>query len=232
MLEIVDLTVGRRTGPVLLGPVTLSGRPGEVVGLAGPSGCGKTLLLSCLSGQAPRRSGEVRWQGRTLSDRARQDARRVALLSDAMPLAAERLTVRRCLELAAGLLGLPRSRVAEVVMLLGLGAVLATPVAKLPSGLGELLRLALLELPAPPVVLLDHPLARLDGAGRHAVQSWLDQVRARQACALWAGPGAGLLERVADRVAVLERNAGVARIVVRGQDGGQAVEPLGELLRP
>jgi ABC-type multidrug transport system ATPase subunit len=217
MLEIVELLVGRRTGPVLLGPVTLGVRPGEVVELAGPSGCGKTLLLQCLCGRAPQRSGEVRWQGRALPLAKRRDPRVVAYLGDEGRLAPAGLGVRRCLELAASLVGQPRQRVDELCSLFGLADVGATPVDGLPSGLEERLRLALLELPRPSLVLLDHPLAHLDEQGEEGLQLWLDRVRERQACVIRVRAGAERAARSADRVALLAPGGGIERIVLRGE---------------
>ncbi len=41
--------------------------PGEIVGLIGPNGAGKTTLINCVTGTLPTSSGEVQFQGRTIT---------------------------------------------------------------------------------------------------------------------------------------------------------------------
>ncbi len=67
VLEIRDLTyrIGERS---ILREVSLEAREGETVVLLGRSGCGKTTLLKCVNGLLPPASGEIRFQGRTLSE--------------------------------------------------------------------------------------------------------------------------------------------------------------------
>ena len=65
LLAVSDLTVWY--GHVLaLDGVSLSVRPGEVVGVIGPNGAGKTTLLRAISGLAPVRSGSAELGGRQL----------------------------------------------------------------------------------------------------------------------------------------------------------------------
>lgn len=40
---------------------------GEIVGLIGPNGAGKTTLINCITGTLPTSSGEVQFQGRTIT---------------------------------------------------------------------------------------------------------------------------------------------------------------------
>jgi ABC-type multidrug transport system ATPase subunit len=47
--------------------VSLSVRPGEVLGLIGPNGSGKTTLFQCIAGLQPRDHGHIRFDGVELS---------------------------------------------------------------------------------------------------------------------------------------------------------------------
>jgi sulfate-transporting ATPase len=57
-LEVKDLTV-RFGGTVAVDAVSLTVRPGEIVGLIGPNGAGKTTLIDSISGFVKPRAGEV-----------------------------------------------------------------------------------------------------------------------------------------------------------------------------
>jgi iron complex transport system ATP-binding protein len=65
MLEIENLQVAynRRT---VLEDITISVRPGEIVGLIGPNGAGKTTLIRAISGVLPVKQGAVRIFGHEL----------------------------------------------------------------------------------------------------------------------------------------------------------------------
>ena len=51
---------------VAVDDVTVRVEPGEVVGLIGPNGAGKSSFIDALTGYAPRRTGTVRFEGRSL----------------------------------------------------------------------------------------------------------------------------------------------------------------------
>jgi ATP-binding cassette subfamily B protein RaxB len=69
-LVIEARNVGYAYGPegFVFRGVTLNVQPGESVAIVGPSGCGKTTLLKVLLGLLPPTEGEVRVNGRLLSD--------------------------------------------------------------------------------------------------------------------------------------------------------------------
>jgi NitT/TauT family transport system ATP-binding protein len=60
LLEIQDLAFSFSQERVL-GNITFSIQPSEIVSIVGPSGCGKTLLLRILSGLAPSQTGRIAW---------------------------------------------------------------------------------------------------------------------------------------------------------------------------
>jgi len=65
VLEIVDLTVRRPDGTVLIADLNLTLRPGQALLIQGASGIGKTTLLRALSGLWPYAQGAVKRPGGT-----------------------------------------------------------------------------------------------------------------------------------------------------------------------
>ncbi|MBV9745518.1 MAG: ATP-binding cassette domain-containing protein, partial [Acidobacteriia bacterium] len=67
VLEIRNLAyrIGERW---ILRGVTLEAHAGETIVLLGRSGCGKTTLLKCVNGLLQPASGEIRFQGKPLSE--------------------------------------------------------------------------------------------------------------------------------------------------------------------
>ncbi|KAA8997002.1 sugar ABC transporter ATP-binding protein [Affinibrenneria salicis] len=66
LLNITDLAKSF-SGVWALNKVQLSVRPGEIHALLGENGAGKSTLLKALSGAQPQTSGEIRFDGRSLS---------------------------------------------------------------------------------------------------------------------------------------------------------------------
>ena len=68
LLEIQGLH--KRFGEIaVLDDITLTVEKGEVVVVLGPSGCGKSTLLRCLNGLEDIQSGDIRFAGKSLTDK-------------------------------------------------------------------------------------------------------------------------------------------------------------------
>ena len=73
-LSVEGLTCGFRKEPPVFQDLSFSARPGEVVAITGPNGVGKTTLSRCLCGLLRERAGVVRWNGKLLNQKQRQQA--------------------------------------------------------------------------------------------------------------------------------------------------------------
>jgi ABC-type branched-subunit amino acid transport system permease subunit/ABC-type branched-subunit amino acid transport system ATPase component len=122
-LEAEDIVV-TFGGNVAVSHVSVNVRPGEILGLVGPNGAGKTTLFDVLAGQLRPQHGNVRLDGRDITD-LRPDARaRLGVgrcfqqgrlfgdmtVRDVLKVSLER---RDRSEVVPSLLGLPSSRSAE-----------------------------------------------------------------------------------------------------------------------
>lgn len=181
---------------------------GRVALLTGPSGCGKTLLLRALANlplPAPARGG-LRVAGLEARATAPRDlARRVALVfqdaSERLPAA----DVAGALSLRLSALGVPpevgEPRVAAALARLGLEA--ERPTWELSEGEAKRVALEAALLAEPQVLLLDEPLAGLDGRARRDVLARVASLRGR-ATVLVAEHRAREVEPYADRVLACE----------------------------
>ena len=67
---LLELNQVRRTfdGLMAVNQVSFAIQPGEILGLIGPNGAGKTTLINMISGLMPVTSGEIFFQGQTVTD--------------------------------------------------------------------------------------------------------------------------------------------------------------------
>jgi ABC-2 type transport system ATP-binding protein len=157
-IELRDVEVERGGVPILEN-LSLSVCRGEVFGLIGPSGSGKTTLIRGLLGLSPISGGSARvldWAPGAAPLRSRigympQDA---AIYPD--------LSARENLEFFAAIYRVDRSRVADLLALLGIEGIADRPVATYSGGQRQRVALAAALIPRPDILLLDEPTVGLD----------------------------------------------------------------------
>jgi len=149
----------------------------------GRNGAGKSLVLRALAGlPVPRRSGEVRWQGR---DQQAWPVGAAAALRALMPQQAQdrfALTVERTLALsevvpvdAAGAARVRRTsdRMSELVSALDIAALTSRRVDQLSGGERQRVALAQCAVQGAALMLLDEPVSFQDPAHQQVVGRWL-----------------------------------------------------------
>ena len=117
MITVSGLTK-RYGGFTAVDAVTFSCRPGRVTGFLGPNGAGKTTTMRVMCGLTPASAGEVTIGGHHFAD-IPNPGRHVGVLLDASAQHAGR-TGREVLTIGARTMGLPDSRVDEMLALVGL----------------------------------------------------------------------------------------------------------------
>src|SRR3954470_3537183 len=117
MIKVSGLTkqYGNRT---VVDDVSFALEPGTVTGFLGPNGAGKTTTMRMMTGLVPATSGTATVDGRPYSDLPNPGAV-VGTLIDASAVHPGR-TGRTHLRLLAGTIGVPATRVDEVLELVGL----------------------------------------------------------------------------------------------------------------
>ena len=162
MIEVHDLT--KRYGKKLaVDHLTFSVAPGQVTGFLGPNGAGKSTTMRLILGLDRPSEGTATINGRNYQDLA-DPLRTVGALLEARSVHPGRSADNHLLFLAQSQ-GLPRSRVDEVLALVGLTEVAKKRAKGFSLGMSQRLGLAAAMLGDPEVLLLDEPVNGLDPEG-------------------------------------------------------------------
>ncbi|MGW7579196.1 ABC transporter ATP-binding protein [Streptomyces sp. NPDC054765] len=162
MIEVEKIT--KRYGDMTaVGDVTFTVRPGMVTGFLGPNGAGKSTTMRMLLGLDAPTAGEARINGRRYADHA-APLREAGALLEARAVHTGR-SAHSHLRALALTHGIPRSRVGEVLDLVGLSGVARKRVGGFSLGMGQRLGLAAALLGDPAVLVLDEPVNGLDPEG-------------------------------------------------------------------
>jgi ABC-2 type transport system ATP-binding protein len=196
-LHGLDLTVGR----------------GELVGLLGPNGAGKTTTIKLLLGLVRPTAGSGRVLGAPLGDRRARTA--IGYLPEQFRYQPW-LHAREVLALHAELAGIARAdrrrAVDGALELVGLADRADDPVSAFSKGMQQRLGLGVALLGNPDMVLLDEPTSALDPVGRTDVRAIVRAARDRGATVILNSHLLTEVERVCDRVVILDHG----RIIASG----------------
>ncbi len=162
MIVARDLTKIYGDKPAVDG-ITFTVEPGRVTGFLGPNGAGKSTTMRMLIGLDRPTTGSVTVNGRRDADFP-APLREVGALLEARALHPGR-SARDHLRWLAASNGIPRTRVDEVLDLVGLTEVARQRVGKFSLGMGQRLGIAVALLGDPRVVVLDEPVNGLDPEG-------------------------------------------------------------------
>src|SRR3954462_14761773 len=136
--------------------LTFTVEPGVVTGFLGPNGAGKSTTMRMVLGLDRPTAGSVTVNGRAYAE-SPAPLREVGALLEARALHPGR-TARNHLRWLAASNGIPRTRIDEVLDLVGLTAVADQRVGRFSLGMGQRLGIAAALLGDPPVVVLDEPV--------------------------------------------------------------------------
>ena len=185
---------------------------GAVTALLGGNGAGKTTTIAMLMGLVVPTSGEARIFGVNMASQRHQVLHRMNFESPYVDVPM-RLTVRQNLEIYGRLYGVRdlKACVAAMAQELRLSEFLDRRYGKLSAGQKTRVSLAKALLNEPELLLLDEPTASLDPDTADWVRAKLeDYLRARGATVVLASHNMAEVERLADRVIMLERGRVIA----------------------
>jgi ABC-2 type transport system ATP-binding protein len=194
----------RYRGRAAVDGVSFTVARGEVVGLLGPNGAGKTSVIKMLLGLVRPDAGEVLLLGRPATEPSSRA--RVGYLPELFRYQPW-LTAAEVLALHVRLAGaaVPVREQRRTLALVGLDDRAGDRVQGFSKGMQQRLGLAVALVASPELVVLDEPTSALDPLGRADVRDLLLDLKARGVAVLLNSHLIGEVERVCDRVVVLDR---------------------------
>lgn len=228
--------------------ISLQVEPGRVTGLVGPNGSGKTTLLLMLASLLAPDAGQIRIGGIDPVEDPSGVRRIIGWMPDALG-AWGSLSARETLFVTGRLYDLPRDaardRAEELLRIVDLTALAASPARVLSRGQKQRLGLARALVHDPQVLLLDEPASGLDPEARVGLRVLLRQLAAQGRTVLVSSHILAELEEVVDdavflvagatvsaeRVAAAARSLRTWRVRVADADPAVSVEAIAAALQ-
>ena len=178
-IQIDGLSKVYGNGVVAVRDVHLDVADGEFLVLVGPSGCGKSTLLRMIAGLEEVTAGELRIDGREITDAQPRD-RDIAMVFQSYALYPH-MTVRRNIAYPLKLAGVSAeemdARVAEAARLLQLEAVLDRKPGQLSGGQRQRVAMGRAIVRKPAAFLMDEPLSNLDAKLRVQMRAEIARIQ-------------------------------------------------------
>ena len=198
---------------VALAGLTMTVPRGEVFGFLGPNGAGKTTAVKLLLGLSQPTTGHGRILGAPLGDVGTR--RRIGYLPELFRYQGW-MTAREVLALHCELARLPRAEwvpeIGAALELVGLSDRADSRTETFSKGMQQRLGLAVALLGRPELVVLDEPTSALDPVGRQDVRAIIAALRDRGATVFLNSHLLTEVERVCDRVAIVDHGRVVAEL--------------------
>jgi len=222
MLEIRNV---RKTygSLVAVDDVSFSVERGRLTGLLGPNGAGKTTTVSMIAGLTSPERGEVLVGGKALRGDTDPLKRKIGLVPQDLALYDD-LSARENLRYFGALYGLSGSALdgamTSTLTLVGLADRAGDRVKTYSGGMKRRLNLAAGLLHDPEILLLDEPTVGVDPHSRNAIFDNLEELKRRGKALLYTTHYMEEVERLADRIVIIDNGKVVANDTLSGLYAG------------
>ena len=207
MIDVHGVT--KRYGEkVAVDDLTFQVRAGVVTGFLGPNGAGKSTTMRLILGLDAPTEGEVSVDGRVYRELS-APLHEVGAMLEAHAIHTGRSAYNHLLALAQTH-GIDRSRVGEVIELVGLGEVARKRVGSFSLGMGQRLGVAAALLGDPATVILDEPANGLDPEGIHWIRTLLKRLAAEGRTVFLSSHLMSEMAQTADHLIVIGRGRLIA----------------------
>ena len=212
MLDVADVSKSYRGIPAVR-TLSLTARPGQVVGLLGPNGSGKSTTVKMLVGLLRPSRGLIRWRGSDIQQHLMEYQRIVGYVPEEPRLYAY-LRAPEYLELVGGLHDIEprrlRRRIDRYLELFGLASDTYAPMSAFSKGMRQKVLIAAALLHDPAVVVLDEPCSGLDVASTLILRRTIQALAARGRSVIYSSHVMDMVERICDDVLILHQGNVVA----------------------
>ena len=213
MIKVVDLT--KRFGDVTaVDGISFTVRPGVVTGFLGPNGAGKSTTMRAILGLDKPTSGTATVNGRAFRD-APAPLTVMGAMLEAKAVDKGRSARSHLLGLAATI-GVGRTRVDEVLNMVGLSDVAKKNAGGFSLGMSQRLGIATALLGDPEVVMLDEPVNGLDPDGIMWIRGLLKELAAQGRVVFASSHLMSEMELTADQLIVIGRGRILADTTMEG----------------
>jgi ABC-2 type transport system ATP-binding protein len=207
----IDSLTKKYGGTTVVKDISFTARSGRVTGFLGPNGAGKSTAMRMMVGLTTPTEGTATILGRRFADLP-NPGREVGVMLDASAQHGGR-TGREILTIAQQIMGVPASRVPELLQLVGLtGAEADRRVGNYSLGMRQRLGIATALIGDPSVLILDEPANGLDPAGIRWMRDMLRDYADHGGTVLLSSHLLSEIEIIADDIVMI----GHGRIVSRG----------------
>ncbi len=200
---------------------------GSFYGLAGPNGAGKTTAIRMMTGLLKPDAGSAVVDGVQVWPDPLEAKRRLGLVPD-NPVLFDRLTGPEMLEYAGMLRGMDADviaqRAGELIRVLDLEDAAGKMIADYSLGMTKRIGLALALLHSPAVLVLDEPFGSLDPVNTQVMEEMLQRYRAGGGTVVFSSHVMDVVERLCDRVAIIQDGRLRAEGTVAELSGGRSLQ--------
>ncbi|WP_252232292.1 lantibiotic protection ABC transporter ATP-binding protein [Clostridium sp. ZBS15] len=171
----------------------------SIYGLLGPNGAGKSTILKMITGMIQPSFGEILFNDNKWS---RKDLKLIGSLIESAPLY-ENLSARENLKVRTTVLGLPDSRIDEVLDIVELKNTGKKKSGQFSMGMKQRLGIAIALLNSPKLLILDEPTNGLDPFGIQELRELIKSFPSKGITVILSSHILSEVEQIADHIGII-----------------------------
>ncbi len=179
--------------------ISIGVKKNSIYGLLGPNGAGKSTLLKMITGMLKPTLGEIYFNGHKWS---RKDLWYIGSLIEDAPLY-ENLSARENLKVRTTVVGLPDSRIDEVLKIVELESTGRKKAGQFSMGMKQRLGIAIALLNNPQLLILDEPTNGLDPIGIQDLRKLIRSFPKKGITVILSSHMLSEVEQIADYIGII-----------------------------